>query len=231
MSSPAERLMAIQARIREAERQSGRPEGSVGLVAVSKTFTAEAIRELAEAGQRRFGESYLGEALEKIEALRDLGLEWHFIGPIQSNKTRGIATHFAWVHGVDRVRIAARLNEQRPPDLPPLQVCVQINISGEATKSGVPPEEASGLIREIVDMPRLRLRGLMAIPAPATEVHESRAPFRQLRELLLELKADWPGLDTLSMGMSDDFEEAIAEGATLIRIGSAIFGARPPARG
>jgi pyridoxal phosphate enzyme (YggS family) len=231
MSSPAERLMAIQARIREAERQSGRPEGSVGLVAVSKTFPAEAIRTLAASGQRRFGESYLGEALEKIESLRELGLEWHFIGPIQSNKTRGIATHFAWAHGVDRVRIAARLNEQRPPDMPPLQICVQINISGEATKSGARPEDASALIREIMEMPRLRLRGLMTIPAPAAEMHQSRPSFRRLHELLLELQYEWPGLDTLSMGMSDDFEDAIAEGATLVRIGSGLFGARPPARG
>ncbi|MDX9739782.1 MAG: YggS family pyridoxal phosphate-dependent enzyme [Gammaproteobacteria bacterium] len=230
MNSPAKRLMAVQARIREAERLSGRPEGSVGLVAVSKTFSADAIRALAESGQRRFGESYLGEALTKIEALRELGLEWHFIGPIQSNKTRGIATHFAWAHGIDRARIAARLSEQRPPDLPPLQVCIQVNISGEASKSGIRPEDALALVREIIELPRLRLRGLMAIPAPAADAQQSRSSFRRLHELLLALQERWPTLDTLSMGMSDDLEAAIAEGATLVRVGSALFGARPPAQ-
>jgi pyridoxal phosphate enzyme (YggS family) len=221
----------VLARIREAERLSGRPGGSVGLVAVSKTFAPDAIRALAEAGQRCFGESYLGEALTKIAALQKLGLEWHFIGPVQSNKTRGIATHFSWVHGIDRARIAARLSEQRPPELPPLQICVQINISGEASKSGVRPEEASALIGEIIGLPRLRLRGLMTIPAPAAGMQESRSSFRRLRELLLELQEQWPGLDTLSMGMSSDFEAAIAEGATLVRVGSGLFGARPAASG
>lgn len=229
MSGADERLAAVRARIAAAERRHGRAPGSVSLVAVSKTWPADTVRCLAEAGQRRFGESYLDEAVEKIERLRDLALEWHFIGPIQSNKTRGIAGHFSWVHGVDRLRIAARLSEQRPAELPPLQVCVQINISGEASKSGVPPEAASALIREIALLPRLTLRGLMAIPAPSAEPEQARAAFRRLGKLLSALREEWPTLDTLSMGMSDDLEAAIAEGATIVRVGSALFGQRPPA--
>lgn len=230
MSGADDRLSAVRARIAAAERLHGRAPGSVDLVAVSKTCSADAVRSLANAGQRRFGESYLGEALEKIERLRDLELEWHFIGPIQSNKTRGIAGHFSWVHSVDRLRIAARLNEQRPPELPPLQICLQINISGETSKSGVPPEAASALVREIALLPRLRLRGLMAIPAPTSEPAQARSAFHRLSELLAALRGEWPALDTLSMGMSDDLEAAVAEGATLIRAGTALFGRRPPAQ-
>lgn len=228
MSGPGERLAAVRARIAAAERRHGRAAGSVGLLAVSKSCPADAVRSLAEAGQRRFGESYLGEALEKIDRLSDLALEWHFIGPLQSNKTRGIAGRFSWVHSVDRLRIAARLNEQRPPELPPLQVCVQVNISGEASKSGVVPAATSALVREIAALPRLQLRGLMAIPAPTTDPAQARSAFHRLAEFLSVLREEWPTLDTLSMGMSNDLEAAIAEGATLVRVGSALFGQRPP---
>lgn len=230
MSGAGDRLSAVRARITAAERRHGRVPGSVDLLAVSKSCPADTVRSLAEAGQRRFGESYLGEALEKIERLSDLALEWHFIGPIQSNKTRGIAHHFSWVHSLDRLRIAARLNDQRPPALPPLQVCVQINISGEASKSGIAPEAASVLVREIAMLPRLRVRGLMAIPAPTADQGQARGAFHRLGELLSALREEWPTLDTLSMGMSDDLEAAIAEGATLVRVGSALFGQRPPAQ-
>lgn len=227
MADYAGALAAVRDRIAQAERRFGRTPGSVGLVAVSKTCPAEAIRAMAAAGQRRFGESYLNEALPKIEALADAGLEWHFIGPIQSNKTRGIAEHFDWVHGVDRLRIAHRLGEQRPAELPPLQVCVQINVSGEATKGGVGPEEAPALASAVAQVPGLRLRGLMAIPAPTDNPDLARAAFRQLRRIGEALRAEGLALDTLSMGMSSDLEAAIAEGATLVRVGSAIFGARP----
>jgi pyridoxal phosphate enzyme (YggS family) len=228
MEKTAERLAQIEVRIRTAEVCHNREPGSVTLLAVSKTRPADVIRAAAAAGQRRFGESYLREALEKIGALADLDLEWHFIGPIQSNKTRGIAEHFHWVHSVDRLKVARRLSEQRPETLPPLNVCLQVNISGEASKSGVEPEALPDLARAVAALPRLRLRGLMAIPAPARDAGEEdvRAPFRRLREALAALNRDGLALDTLSMGMSDDFEAAIAEGATLVRIGTALFGAR-----
>jgi pyridoxal phosphate enzyme (YggS family) len=226
MTTIASNLQAVRDSITAAATAAGRPPESIGLLAVSKTFPQEAIREAHAAGQIRFGESYVQEALDKIALLRDLPVEWHFIGPIQSNKTRAIAGHFAWVHSLDRLKIAERLSAQRPPHLPPLQVCVQVNISDEASKQGATPEEAVPLANAIARLPRLRLRGLMAIPAPAQTFAAQREPFAQLRNLFERLNAQGLQLDTLSMGMSDDFSAAIAEGATLVRVGSAIFGNR-----
>ena len=216
----------MRERLQAAERRFGRPAGAVALLAVSKTQPAEALRAAAEAGQRLFGESYLQEAEAKIEALADLPLEWHFIGPIQSNKTRPIATLFDWVHSVDRLKVAQRLDQQRPEERPPLNVCLQVNISGEDTKSGVTPEALPELAAAVRELPRLRLRGLMAIPARGEDLEAQRRPFRALRETLDALGIGAPALDTLSMGMSDDLEAAVAEGATIVRVGSAIFGAR-----
>jgi len=196
---------------------------------VSKTKPAEMLREAWQHGQREFGENYLQEALDKQAALEDLdGIVWHFIGPLQSNKTRAVAEQFAWVHSVDRLKIAKRLSEQRPAALPPLNVCLQVNISREATKSGVLPEGTLALAQEIAALPGLALRGLMAIPAPAETLEAQRQPLAALRQLLEELQAALPEapLDTLSMGMSDDLEAAVLEGATLVRLGTAIFGAR-----
>jgi pyridoxal phosphate enzyme (YggS family) len=206
----------------------------VELLAVSKTFGADAVIAAAEAGQAAFGENYLQEALEKIAAVRatrpDLELEWHFIGPIQSNKTRPIAEHFDWVHSVDREKIAHRLSEQRPAHLPPLNSCLQVNISGEASKSGVLPTDVIAVAQAIAALPRLRLRGLMAIPEAEGDAEQQRAPFRQLHALFDQLRAEGLALDTLSMGMSGDMAAAIAEGATIVRIGSAIFGTRDYAK-
>lgn len=198
----------------------------ITLLAVSKTFPAEGVREAYEAGQRTFGESYVQEALDKIEALQDLSIEWHFIGPIQSNKTRPIAESFAWVHGIDRLKIAERLSAQRPFGMPPLNVCIQVNVSGEHSKSGVAPDEVAELARQVAELPRLRLRGLMAIPAPEHQLASQRAPFARLRELQHQLNTQGMALDTLSMGMSQDMVAAILEGATIVRVGSAIFGER-----
>jgi hypothetical protein len=223
MGGLPERLQGVTGRVAAAARAAGRDPASVRLVAVSKTFAADRVREAASAGQRDFGENYVQEALDKIEALADLPLTWHFIGPIQSNKTRAIAEHFDWVHSVDRLKIAERLSAQRPPDRPPLQVCLQVNVSGEATKSGVPPAEVASLARAVAQLPGLRLRGLMAIPEPTDDVTLQRARFRMLRGLH---DAAGVPLDTLSMGMSDDLESAIAEGATIVRVGRAIFGER-----
>lgn len=195
----------------------------MGLLAVSKTQPAEAIREAFDAGLRDFGENYLQEALEKQADLADLPLRWHFIGPIQSNKTKAIAEHFDWVHSVDRLKIAQRLSEQRPDALGPLNICIQVNVSGEASKSGCSPEAVAALAETIATLPRLRLRGLMTIPAPTENPVEQRQAFARLRRLKETLGAD---LDTLSMGMSQDLEAAIAEGATWVRIGTALFGAR-----
>jgi len=220
-----ERLIKVLQRIRNAEKHAGRPEGSVTLLAVSKTQPADAIRALAQAGQRHFGENYLQEALAKQEELADLnGLVWHFIGPIQSNKTRVIASGFDWVHSVDRLKIAERLSEQRPAEWPPLNICLQVNISRETSKSGVDPDDLPELARAVAGLPRLRLRGLMAIPAPAHDLESQRQPLRALREALERLQA--PGLDTLSMGMSEDLEAAILEGSTCVRVGTALFGPR-----
>lgn len=200
----------------------------LALLAVSKTFPAEAVRETHAAGQEAFGENYVQEALAKIEALADLRsqLQWHLIGPLQSNKTRPVAEAFDWVHSVDRLKVAQRLSEQRPAGLPPLQVCLQVNVSGEASKSGFLPGEVLAAAQAVAALPRLQLRGLMSIPEPASELAAQRQPHRALRELLATLNAQGLQLDTLSMGMSADLEAAVAEGATLVRVGTAIFGRR-----
>jgi len=226
MTTIAANLQAVHERIERAARGAGRSISDIALVAVSKTFPAEYIAEACVQGQRAFGESHVQEALEKIVRLAHLGLEWHFIGPIQSNKTRAIAENFAWVHSVDREKIALRLNAARPPQSPPLNVCIQVNVSGEASKSGVNPGEELALARTIVSLPGLKLRGLMAIPEPTTEVGLQRRRYALLREMRDHLGAAGILLDTLSMGMSDDLEAAIAEGATIVRVGTAIFGDR-----
>lgn len=226
MSVIEERLASVQARIRAAEQQYGRAAGSVRLLAVSKTQPPEAVRALAAAGQHAFGENYVQEALDKIEALSDLALEWHFIGPLQSNKTKSVAANFDWVHSVGRMKIARRLSDHRGNEKPPLNVCIQVNVSGEASKSGCAPEAVMDLAEAIRELPRLRLRGLMAIPAPAEDLDAQRAPLAALRRLKEQLEAGGVPLDTLSMGMSGDLEAAVAEGATLVRIGTALFGPR-----
>ncbi|NTV11445.1 MAG: YggS family pyridoxal phosphate-dependent enzyme [Zoogloea sp.] len=219
-------LRRVQARIAAAESAAGRPAGSVRLLAVSKTWPAESVRQAAAAGQTAFGESYVQEGAAKVEELAGLGLEWHFIGPLQSNKTRQVASHFQWVHSIARLKIAERLSEQRDVHLPPLDVCLQVNVSGEASKSGVAPDEVAALAHAVAKLPRLRLRGLMCIPEPTDDLALLRSRFAGLRELRDRLNAGGLSLDTLSMGMSDDLETAIAEGATVVRVGSAIFGAR-----
>jgi PLP dependent protein len=226
MSSITANLQAVKRRIDAAARAAGRPADSVQLVAVSKTFAAAAVREAAQAGLRHFGENYVTEGVEKISELRGLGLEWHYIGPIQSNKTRLIAEHFDWVHSIDREKIAARLAQARGPGQRELQVCIQVNVSGEESKSGIAPEELASLARRVAGLPRLKLRGLMAIPEPTPDTQLQRARFAQLRALRDELNREGLTLDTLSMGMSADLEAAIAEGATMVRVGTAIFGER-----
>ena len=221
------RLHAVLGRIRAAEQRFQRPLGAVRLLAVGKTQPAAAIAALAAAGQRDFGENYFQEALDKMTELATLDLEWHFIGPIQANKTRGIAEHFAWVHSVGRLKIAERLSAQRPDHLPPLNVCLQINIDRESTKHGLDEVELAEVAHAVATLPRLCLRGLMAIPAPAVEFAAQRRPFARLRKLRERLADAGLVLDTLSAGMSDDLEAAIAEGATLVRIGTALFGSRP----
>ncbi len=226
MTTIAAHLQAVHDRIARAAQAAGRPASDIALLAVSKTFAPDKIREAHDAGQRGFGESYVQEAVTKITQLAHLPLTWHFIGPIQSNKTRAIAAHFQWVHSVEREKIAVRLNEARPADLPPLNVCIQLNVSGEGSKSGIAPGEELALARAIAALPRLRLRGLMAIPEPTPDVSLQRRRFALLREIKDKLVAAGIALDTLSMGMSDDLEAAIAEGATLVRVGTAIFGRR-----
>ena len=230
MSTIAGNLQAVEATIETACRAAGRPRSTVQLLAVSKTFPAEAVLEAALTGQRAFGENYLQEGVDKIAAVAkarpDLQLEWHFIGPIQSNKTRPIATSFDWVHTVERLKIAQRLSEQRPPERGVLNICLQVNISGEASKSGVRAEELPELARAVAALPNLRLRGLMAIPEPQDDPELQRAPFARLRALAQDLVKDGIFVDTLSMGMSADMRAAILEGATIVRVGSAIFGAR-----
>jgi len=226
MATIKDNLQQVHARIHDACAAAQRPVQSVTLLAVSKTFDAQAVREAFDAGQRAFGENYVQEALAKIDALRDLQIEWHLIGPLQSNKTRTVAEAFDWVHSVERLKIAQRLSEQRPAQLPPLQLCLQVNISGEASKSGLAPAEVAEVAHAVAALPRVRLRGLMAIPEPAGDFAAQRAPHRALRELFDVLRRDGLALDTLSMGMSADLEAAIAEGATLVRVGTAIFGAR-----
>ncbi len=223
----AARLHAVLGRTRAAEQRFQRPPGAVRLLAVGKTQPAAAIAALAAAGQRDFGENYFQEALDKMTELATLELEWHFIGPMQANKTRGIAEHFAWVHSVDRLKIAERLSAQRPDHLPPLNVCLQVNIDREPTKHGLDEAELAEVAHAVATLPRLRLRGLMAIPAPAAEFAAQRRPFARLRKLWERLADAGLVLDTLSAGMSDDLEAAIAEGATLVRIGTALFGSRP----
>ena len=228
MAMIADKHQQVRARIAQACASASRPVQSVTLLVVTKTYGPEAVREAFEAGERRFGENYVQEGVDKIAALADLrgSVEWHLIGPLQSNKTRVVAEQFDWVHSVDRLKIAQRLSEQRPAHLAPLQVCLQVNISGEASKSGLMLDEVAEAARTVAVLPRLQLRGLMAIPEPAGSFEEQRVPHRALCELMRGLQAEGLALDTLSMGMSADLEAAIAEGATLVRIGSAIFGQR-----
>jgi len=233
----ADNLQGVISRISAATARAGRPPGAVRLLAASKTHPPARIAEACEAGQRAFGENYVREALEKMDAMPQLlgeqrarSLEWHLIGPLQSNKTRAAAERFDWVQSVDREKIARRLSEQRPAALAPLNVLIEVNLSGEASKSGVGADGALALAREVAALPRLRLRGLMAIPAPSADRAQQRAAFRAVRELFERLRADGLDLDTLSMGMSDDMEAAIEEGATMVRIGSAIFGLRERVR-
>lgn len=221
-------LQHVRARIATACQGAGRGVEEVTLLAVSKTFGADAVRAAAAAGQRAFGENYIQEGVEKIAALRDLGLMWHCIGPIQSNKTRLVAEHFDWVHTVDRLKIAERLSAQRPTDRPPLNLCIQVNIDGGANKSGVAPGDALALARAVAALPQLKLRGLMSIPEIAPDFEAARAVHASARALFDQLNADGLGLDTLSMGMSDDLEAAIAAGSTMVRVGTAIFGSRAP---
>lgn len=232
MDTSAKRLQDVQADIKKAVTKRDtqhivNQDGQVTLLAVSKAQAAEKLREAYQAGQTKFGENYLQEALNKQAELADLAIEWHFIGPIQSNKTQPIAQHFSWVHGVDRLKIAQRLSDARPADLPPLQICLQVNISGETSKSGVAPNELSALVKVVNALPKLKLRGLMAIPEPSDDEALQRQQFQQMRLLLKGLVDEGYALDTLSMGMSGDYPIAIEEGATIVRIGSAIFGARP----
>lgn len=226
MTTISTNLQAVRARIAAAAQQAGRRAEDITLLAVSKTVPPERIREAAVAGQRAFGENYAQEGIGKMTALALPGLEWHFIGPLQSNKTRPVAEHFDWVHSVERLKVAARLSAAHGADRPPLQVCVQVNVSGEASKSGVSPAETAALAHAVAALPNLRLRGLMTIPEPSENAILTRRRFATLRELRDALNADGLSLDTLSMGMSHDLEEAILEGATIVRVGTAIFGER-----
>ena len=226
MTTVASNLQNVKDRIVRVAQSIGRQPNEITLLAASKTNPADALREAWVAGQTIFGENYLQEALAKMPALADLPIEWHFIGPIQSNKTRRIAENFAWVHGVDRAKVADRLSKDRSESLPPLQVCLQVNVSGEDSKSGVEPEELAALAAHVVNLPHLRLRGLMAVPELTTATALQRSQFHLLRELYEQLKRDGYELDTLSMGMSEDMDIALAEGATMVRVGTAIFGPR-----
>jgi pyridoxal phosphate enzyme (YggS family) len=226
MTSIGANLQAVRARIERAARLAGRPPQEIHLIAVSKTWPAECVAEAHACGQHAFGENQAQEGVGKILQLRDLPLEWHFIGPIQGNKTRLISEHFQWAHSVERDRIAVRLNDARPAHLPPLNVCIQVNVSGEASKHGVEPGQELELARTIASLSRLRLRGLMAIPEPTRDTSLQQRRFALLREARERLAAAGHALDTLSMGMSDDFEAAIREGATMVRVGTAIFGKR-----
>lgn len=226
MTTIALNLQAVRGRIERAAAASGRSGADISLLAVSKTFPASYIEQAHAAGQRIFGESYAQEAVTKITRLPHLGIEWHFIGPIQSNKTRLIAEHFQWVHSVSREKTAARLSAARPLNLPPLDVCIQVNVSGEGSKSGLAPGQEGALAKTIAALPGLRLRGLMAIPEPTSDTKLQRKRYALLRALKEELDAAGYPLDTLSMGMSDDLEAAVAEGATIVRVGTAIFGRR-----
>lgn len=227
-ATPEDRLNATRARIQDAAASHGRTSASICLLAVSKTHPANAVRELALLGQHDFGESYLQEALPKLDALADLTLTWHFIGQVQSNKTATLAERFDWVHTVDRERIARRLNDQRPAHAPALNVCIQVQLVNEEGKGGLRPDEVPALARQLRDLPKLRLRGLMCIPPAYDRFEDQYAVFMRLRELAEQLQAEGMPLDTLSMGMSGDLEAAIAAGATIVRIGTALFGERPP---
>jgi PLP dependent protein len=226
MSRIAENLADISQRIHTAAIAAGRKTDSVGILAVSKTHSVDKIREAYAAGLTSFGESYVQEAIQKIIALQDLPLEWYFIGPIQSNKTRTIAEHFQWVLSIDRLKIARRLNEQRPQQLPPLNICVQVNVSRESSKSGIVQQALHEFVEQLVNLPRLKLRGLMAIPLKTTEEITQRAMFNELRRMFDDLNQHGYQLDTLSMGMTADLEAAVKEGSNLLRIGTGIFGAR-----
>jgi len=226
MTTISANLQAVRERIDAAARKFGRDPAAIALLAVSKTKPVGAIREACAAGQKAFGENYVQEGLEKIAALAGAGIEWHFIGPLQSNKTRPVAEAFDWVHSIDRLKIAQRLSEQRPESLSPLQICLQVNVSGEDTKSGIDIAGIEALALQVAALPRLRLRGLMAIPAPEEDFDVQRQAFRRLRECHERLIASGLPLDTLSMGMSHDLEAAVAEGSTLVRVGTAIFGER-----
>lgn len=235
MTNFAHNIKRVRQRLSNAAARAGRID-NIALLAVSKGQGADSIRAVQQTGQRDFGENYLQEALDKIVQLQDLDICWHFIGPVQSNKTRPIAEHFAWVHSVDRLKVAQRLSDQRPAALPPLNICIQVNIDGEDSKSGVAPDAVEALAQQIVQLPRLQLRGLMAIPAPFGDDHSPNSeshdtPFFHLAQLLATLRTRSPALaamDTLSMGMSDDLEAAVAAGSTLVRVGTAIFGERGP---
>jgi len=220
-------LQTVRDRMTAACLAAGRAPDAVSLLAVSKTFDAQAVAEAYVAGQTAFGENYIQEAVQKITALRHLPLQWHCIGPIQSNKTRLVAEHFDWVHTVDRLKVAQRLSEQRPAGLPPLQVCLQVNVDGGDTKSGVPPEAALALAQQVAALPQLRLRGIMSIPEPAPDFVAACALFARVKTVFDALNAEGLALDTLSMGMSADMEAAIHAGSTLVRVGTAIFGGRP----
>ena len=226
MTTICANLQAVRSRIAAAAQRAGRRREDIALLAVSKTVAAERIDEAVAAGQRAFGENYAQEGIGKIAALAALDLEWHFIGPLQSNKTRPVAEHFDWVHSIERFKVAERLSVARGGGLPPLQVCVQVNVSGESSKSGVSPEEAASLANAVAALPNLRLRGLMTIPEPSEDASLVRRRFAMLRQLRDRLNAGGLALDTLSMGMSHDLEEAILEGATIVRVGTAIFGER-----
>lgn len=226
MTTISANLQAVRERITAAARACGRDPAGIRLLAVSKTKPAADVLEAVAAGQSAFGENYVQEGMAKINEVAQSGLEWHFIGPLQSNKTRLVAESFDWVHSIDRLKLAERLSAQRPESLPPLQVCLQVNISDEDSKSGLPADAIAELARQVAQLPRLRLRGLMTIPAPTDSVDEQRQAFRQVRVLYEQLINNGLALDTLSMGMSHDLEAAIAEGATIVRIGSAIFGER-----
>ena len=228
MTTIGNNLQRVHERIAAACAHAQRPVTDVTLLAVSKTFGPEAVRAAHECGQLPFGENYIQEAVEKIALLEGLGLQWHCIGPVQSNKTRLVAAHFDWIHSVDRLKIAQRLSQQRPPGLVPLQVCLQVNIDGGPTKAGVVPAEALALAREVERLPGLRLRGLMAIPEPTDDVAQQRAVHLRARLLFDQLNEAGLGLDTLSMGMTADLEAAIGAGSTMVRVGTAIFGDRPP---
>ena len=230
MTTIASNLQAVRERIATACTSAGRSVEDVTLLAVSKTFGPGAVREAHAAGQMAFGENYVQEALEKMADLADLPLQWHCIGPLQSNKTRPVAEHFDWVHTVDRLKIAERLAAQRPPERPPLNVCIQVNVDGGPTKAGVAPAEALALARAVAALPGLRLRGIMTIPEPAADFVAARALHAGARAVFDQLNAAGLALDTLSMGMSADLEAAVAEGSTLVRVGSAIFGGRPALR-